>query len=406
MKYIKYIVLFIILITLSCSLKEPVENKKEEFKVGPGEKVLLKGRGPDELILYNECPNSVTFYINALGPVWDSDYDTVDTWKTDNIIVPAEHTTPGYGWDHDAVDPTDEPYFGYAIYEVGISGAEKTRISWIDDRYKGSGVYNNHDIYMKLTYNPRELKIMPEGGASFKPTFDSTFFFWKLLSHTGDLEPTVSLFNSYGLDEVTGVNISGPDSLASQQSGDFEAQQSPAANDRADIYMDYTWWLKVADGSFSEQTQWKNLRTVSYSNSESFRLKTKIWDIVHDVITDIDTHCVAVGPITASRLSAPDSLRPGYQGNFLAIITPSHRKLYNTDYDWAVWYIDDEEKKKEKKDFRAPPTGEWIDLNSNDGIPVLQFSSTIYDFKIRVIITDEAYGHSHTREGTVYLIRD
>ena len=120
MKYIKYIVILIFLTTLNCNVKKPVESKKEEFTVGPGEKVaLFKSRHEDELIVVNESDDAVTFYIKALGPVWNKDYASVDSMKEDEITVPVDTNK---GWDHDAVAPAGPPYFGYAIYEIGVGG--------------------------------------------------------------------------------------------------------------------------------------------------------------------------------------------------------------------------------------------------------------------------------------------
>ena len=398
MRNIKYIVLAAFLLALNCSVKKPVESNKKEFKIAPGEKVLMKGRGPEELFFFNNTKNSITAYIESLGPVWDGNFNYVSEASAGSLYYKTQtiDSSETKGWDH-LVTGTSHPIkMGFAVYKIGIVGGKWTRVSWIDDRYTENPPYTNNDIEI-LFDDESGYQIRPAGG-SYKSADGKTFFIWSFLANEN--EPSVGDFDTYGLAKITGVNISGPDSLPSQQSGNFEAQQTPGASTRDTIYLDYTWWLKTANGSYTEQDNWKNQRTISHSSSQSFTLKTEIWDIIHDE-TKIDTHIVAVGPITGVSIYGPDSLRPYSIGTFTASVIPTHRENYYDDYDWAVWYFGD--RKKEKKDgIRLPPTDEWIELDQWDGYTKITFSSSYYDFKLRVIVTDEAYNYTQSNDCLLY----
>ena len=67
MKHIKYIVLITFIVILNCSVKKPVENKKENKEL-INENLLKKDRGTyPELFVINKTHSEKTFYIEAIG---------------------------------------------------------------------------------------------------------------------------------------------------------------------------------------------------------------------------------------------------------------------------------------------------------------------------------------------------
>jgi len=404
MRYLKYIVLIIFLFALNCSVKEPVGTEKREFTVEPGETVLMKLRNQDELFFVNATVSTITASIKAIGPVWDDNFNYVDSVSADSLyygtqIIPVDSTR---NWDHLISSTKNINKVGFSVYEIGIPDA-KTRMSWIDDEYGDNPPYDQNDFTIRAN-SGTSLSIKPggpDGPGSYQTATDKTFFIWDFLA--GKENPSLGEFDTYNLDVVTGDSISGPDSLALQQSGNFTATHTSSGT-RDTIFMDYTWWLKNANRTFSEQNQWKNKRTISHSSTQSFTLKTEIWDLIHDVVTPVDTYIVAVGPITGVSIYGPDSLRTDSIGTFTAALYPTHREGYYDDYDWAVWYFgDDRKKKNDKNGLRLPPTDEWIELDLWDRYRIITFSSSYYDFKLRVIATDDAYGHTKSDEKEVVL---
>ena len=88
-------------------------------------------------------------------------------------------------------------------------------------------------------------------------------------------------------------------------------------------------------------------------------------------------------------------LHASEEGEFTADVTPSHRDTYYIDYDWWVWYFEEPPKRKKDKDgLRLPPTEEWLKLSEWDGYQTIEFSSSYYSFKLKSIVTDEAYNHT------------
>jgi len=67
-------------------------------------------------------------------------------------------------------------------------------------------------------------------------------------------------------------------------------------------------------------------------------------------------------------------------------------------------YIDDskEREKKEEEGLRLPPTNEWFDLDQWDGYQTIDFSSSYYSFRLKVIVTDEYY--SSTKYDTIDVV--
>ena len=105
MRYIRLMIIGCVLSTFGCGLKKPVEV----ITVKPEEKVsLFKDRSPQfELYAWNKTGSPVTFYIEALGNVWDynsgGNYPNIhDSLAYDTTIAHYEATynLGGYGFDH------------------------------------------------------------------------------------------------------------------------------------------------------------------------------------------------------------------------------------------------------------------------------------------------------------------
>jgi len=386
MKYIKYIVLIILLTTLNCSLKKPASNKEENIELMPGEEKLFKDRDNQfELYTWNKTQNGVTFYIEAIGDVWgyddshDENPNIGDSLAYDTVVT-YYRTYPDirdYGFDHLATETTEGHYYCHSIYKIGVIGDDDwMRVSWIDDRY----YFDNYPRFDTWAIWDQGLKIGYETDGGFYEEYSSgkTYHIWKYLKE--DNSTSVDIFEG-NLSKITTVTIAGPDSLPSQQSDDFTATH----NGRDNVFLEYKWWLKVADGSYQHQSNWDNDSTISHSSSQSFTLKCEIWDLVHDVKED-DTHQVAVGPITAVDVSGDVELDANEEGEFTANVTPSHRDTYYIDYDWWVWYLEEPPKgEKKEEQLRLPPTGEWIKLSAWDGYQDIKLSSSYYSFKLKSI---------------------
>ena len=274
MKYVKYFVLLLILFTLNCSLKEPVETDRKEFEINPGEKKLLKSRTfPQELFLVNNSASSITGYIEATGPVWDESYDTTESYHYSSQTIPADSLIY-HGWDHVAVGKNTTPYFAYAVYKVGVSGVAYTRISYIDDRYYNESSTYGSNFDMIVYYDGSNLTMNTNQGEDpWGVDEDDVFFIWDKLA--GEGSTSVGEFADYGLNKISGLSISGSDSLPSQQSGNFTANRTSLGS-RDAVYLEYKWWLKTADGSYVHQSGWDNDSTVSHSSEQSFTLKCEI----------------------------------------------------------------------------------------------------------------------------------
>jgi len=377
-----------ILFTLNCSLKKPVENKKEEVKVGPGETVLFKDRAKQfELYTQNKTQSGVTFYIEAIGDVWgyvdpQTEYLNIgDSLSYDTAVVYFKSETSGdmdYGFDHLATETTEGHYFCYSIYKVGtLERGDHMRISWIDDRYYYDTPH--YDRYDTWAIWDNGLKIGYETGRGFIEQWSAnkTYMIWKHLKN--DTTTSVDDFEG-NLSKITGGTISGPDSLGTDQSGNFTATRSPGGRELQ--FIDYKWEVKKGNESYSTLENWSLLdSTTSYSANMDFTLKAYFWDLVYDDTTITDTHLVKVNPteISGVDLDGPQSLDRDEEGEFTADVTPSYRAEYNwyIDYDWSVMYLDEPPKKKKKKEerLRLPPTNEWLDLDQWDGYPTIDFSS-------------------------------
>jgi len=415
MKYVKYIVIFIFFTTLNCSLKKPVEGKKENKDL-LNEISLKKDRGTyPELFAENETHSEITYYIEAIGDVWDYDDDHIKNLNIGDSLgysaILTGYVTSDTGFDHIAVlhdNPYDGPPFGYSIYKVGIYGTNKyMRISWLDDRYYTTGLYQppngTFDIWAVYDGN---LKIRywskSEGEYITEVAEDGQIYhIWNTL--IDDDETSVSLFDG-NLSKVTGTTISGPDSLGTDQSGNFTATHAPGGRELQ--FLEYKWEVKKGNGSYNTLDDWSLLdSTTSYAANMNFTLRDSIWDLVHDVMVS-DTHLVKVDPyeITGVDLDGPTSLDPDEEGEFTADVTPSYRATYEwyIDYDWSVMYLDEPPKKKKEERLRLPPTNEWLDLDQWDGYQTIDFSSGYYSFRLKVIVTDEYY--SSTKYDTLDVV--
>jgi len=413
MKYIKYIVLVTFIVILNCSVKKPVENEREEIEVGPGEKVLLKDRDQfAELFVYNKTGAEYTFYIEAIGDVWgyEGSFPNIGDSLSVGYITEGQTTMYDTGFDHISTDypPYHGVPFSYSIYKVGISGTNKwMRISWLDDRYyHDSEYYRNYSFDTWAVYDGN-LKIgwVPPGESYTEENSEGkTYHIWKYLR--GDTQTSISSFEG-NLSEVTGASISGPDSLGTNQSGNFTSTRAPGGRELQ--FLEYKWEVKKVNDSYKTLEDWTLLdSTTSYSANIDFTLKSYIWDLVHDV-TVTDTHLVKVDPteISSVNLDGPTSLEQEQEGEFSAEVTPEYRATYDwyIDYDWSVMYIDEPPKKREineEEKLRLPPTGEWIDLDYWDGYQTIDFSSSYYSFRLKVIVTDEYY--SSTKYDTLDVV--
>jgi len=257
MKYIKYLVLIIFITIFNCSVKKPVENIKEEFPVGPGEKVsLFKDRGLyAELYFQNETQSELTLYIEALGDVWGYDtlriqHPNIEDSLSESSITVGNTTEIDTGFDHVAMYSTptgggyDGPPFGYSVYKIGIQGTNKwMKISWLDDRYDRLGQdYPSHDIY--AVYNG-QLKIKysnPNPPPSWieEVSENSVYHIWNTL--LDDDETSVEKFEGDEMNEITDLSISGTDSLGTGQSGNFTAKRT--SNGKRYQFLEYKWEVK------------------------------------------------------------------------------------------------------------------------------------------------------------------